>query len=229
MLANRLSEDSDAKVLLLEAGGPDDNPDIQDPHRMSALMNGPENWAYTTAPQQYCYNRERAWPRGKVLGGTSSINGTIYIRGHRSDYDAWAYQGNAGWDIDHVLPYFRKSEDFDGGASRWHAEGGPLHVISYFEPHPVSAAIVAAGREIELPYTDDLNAEQMEGIGFAHLINPSLRWETSTFRFYEREVSKTAGSTGRPMRENGKAQHRRLWSKESRLSSSPPTMSRCFR
>jgi choline dehydrogenase len=169
VLAHRLVENPTVRVLLLEAGGPDENPHIHNPHGLFKLWEAAEDWAYYTIPQEYCHNRRLHWPRGKVLGGSSSLNGMIYIRGHRADYDTWAYQGNAGWDFDRVLPYFCKSEDFDGGASEWHGVGGPLHVLSKYEPHPLNAAVVAAGQEAGYPYTEDFNREQMAGVGFMHL------------------------------------------------------------
>jgi choline dehydrogenase len=169
VLAHRLVETPTVRVLLLEAGGPDENPDIHNPHGLFDLWEGKEDWTYYTVPQEYCHNRELHWPRGKVLGGSSSLNGMIYMRGHRADYDTWAYQGNAGWDFDRVLPYFCKSEDFDGGESEWHGVGGPLHVLSKYEPHPLNAAVVAAGQEVGYPYTEDFNGEQMAGVGFLHL------------------------------------------------------------
>ena len=168
VLANRLTEDGAANVLLLEAGGPDDNPHIHNPHGNFALWRSAEDYAYETVAQEYCHNRKLYWPRGKVLGGSSSINGMMYIRGHALDYDAWAYAGNAGWDWQSVLPYFLKSEDFDGGASDWHATGGPLHVYSQYEPHPMLASMVAATQQIGIPYTEDFNGEQLEGVGYIH-------------------------------------------------------------
>jgi choline dehydrogenase len=166
VLANRLSEDRAVNVLLIEAGGPDSNPNIHDPHGNFRLWRGAEDYAYETVPQEYCANRKIYWPRGRVLGGSSSINGMMYIRGHRLDYDAWAYQGNAGWDWDSVLPYFLKSEDFDGAESEWHSKGGPLHVYSDYEPHPMLAEMVEATQRTGIPYTADFNGEQLEGVGF---------------------------------------------------------------
>lgn len=171
VLANRLTEIADAHVLVLEAGGADENPDIHDPAGLFALRGGAEDWAYATAPQQYAADRALRWPRGKVLGGSSSLNGMIYVRGHRTDYDHWAYLGNAGWDYERLLPYFKRSEDFDRGASRYHGQGGPLHVLSQFEPHPVNQAIIAAALEKGYPYRDDFNAGAAEiyGVGLCHL------------------------------------------------------------
>jgi choline dehydrogenase len=171
VLANRLTEIADAHVLVLEAGGGDENPDIHDPAGLFALRGGAEDWAYVTSPQKYAADRPLHWPRGKVLGGSSSLNGMIYVRGHRSDYDHWAYLGNAGWDYESLLPYFKRSEDFDRGASRYHGQGGPLRVLSQFEPHPINRAIIAAAVEKGYPYRDDFNAgaDEIYGVGPCHL------------------------------------------------------------
>ena len=180
VLANRLSADGSANVLLLEAGSPDDNPHIHDPQGNFYLWRSDEDYAYETVPQEYCFNRKIYWPRGRVLGGSSSINGMMYIRGHALDYDAWAYQGNPGWDWDSVLPYFLKSEDFDGGASEWHGAGGPLHVYSQYEPHPMLAAMVEATQRCGIPYTEDFNGEQLEGVGYIHCtLKDGKRWSTA--------------------------------------------------
>ena len=125
VLANRLTETADAQVLLLEAGGVDENPNIHDPAGLFALREGEKDWAYATAPQKYAANRALHWPRGKVLGGSSSLNGIIYVRGYRTDYDHWASLGKAGWDYESLLPYFKRSEDFDRGESRYHGQGDP--------------------------------------------------------------------------------------------------------
>ena len=118
--------DAGVRVLLLEAGLPDDNPAIHDPGRLFELWDSEQDWGYRTTPQTAGAGRRRHWPRGRVLGGSSALNAMIYIRGHRSDYDAWAYLGNEGWGYDDVLPVFKRSEDFDLGASAYHGSGGPL-------------------------------------------------------------------------------------------------------
>ena len=171
VLANRLTETASAHILLLEAGGVDENTNIHDPAGLFTLRGGEEDWAYATTPQQYAANRAIYWPRGKVLGGSSSLNGMIYVRGHRTDYDHWAYLGNAGWDYESLLPYFKRSEDFDRGASHYHGQGGPLHVLSQFEPHPVNKAIITAAVERGYPYRDDFNAgsDEIWGVGLCHL------------------------------------------------------------
>jgi choline dehydrogenase len=142
---------------------------IHDPARLFELWDSEQDWGYRTLPQAACAGRELHWPRGKVLGGSSALNGMIYARGHRSDYDAWAALGNAGWGYDDVLPLFKRSEDFDGGASAYHGAGGPLHVLSRYEPHPVNAAVVAAAQEAGIAFNDDYNGESLDGVAFCQL------------------------------------------------------------
>jgi choline dehydrogenase len=134
-IASRLSEDPSTDVLLLEAGGADDDERIFAPHRAWELWATPFDWGYTTAPQAAALNRPLYWPRGKVLGGSSCLNAMVYVRGAPADYDHWAYLGNGGWDYESVLPYFKKSEDYYGGASRYHGAGGPLSVSRHTSPH----------------------------------------------------------------------------------------------
>jgi choline dehydrogenase len=110
--------------------------------------------------------RPHYWPRGKTLGGSSSINGMIYIRGHRSDYDNWAYQGCVGWDYESALEYFKKSENYELGPSRYHGVGGPLQVTKLKNTNPIPAAIIEAGKELGYPYTDDFNGDSIEGVGW---------------------------------------------------------------
>jgi choline dehydrogenase-like flavoprotein len=180
VVARRLV-DAGVSVLLLEAGGPDDNPAIHDPARLFELWDSPEDWGYRTTPQAAGADRCRHWPRGKVLGGSSALNGMIYIRGHRSDYDTWAYLGNQGWGYDDVLPVFRRSEDFDRGASEYHGSGGPLRVTTRYVPHPLTAAAVAAAEEAGVPFNDDHNGPTLDGVGFCQLtIKDGVRHSTAT-------------------------------------------------
>jgi choline dehydrogenase len=168
VVARRLA-DTGARVLVLEAGGPDENPAIHEPGRLFELWGSEEDWNYETVPQRGCAGRSLRWPRGRVLGGSSALNGMIYIRGHRSDYDAWAYLGNRGWAYDNVLPLFRRSEDFDRGCSSYHGSAGPLRVISQYEPHPLIAAATAAAEEAGIPFNDDHNGKELDGVGYAQL------------------------------------------------------------
>jgi choline dehydrogenase len=168
VIARRLVE-ADLDVLLLEAGGPDTNPDIHDPGGLFNLWHGPEDWDYFTAPQPAAAGRALHWPRGKVLGGSSALNGMIYVRGSRSDYDTWAHLGNRGWAYDDVLPLFKRSEDFSRGASEYHGAGGPMGVLADYEPHPTIASAVDAAQELGIPFNDDCNGAQQEGVGFVEL------------------------------------------------------------
>ncbi|MEM7335114.1 MAG: GMC family oxidoreductase N-terminal domain-containing protein [Chloroflexota bacterium] len=180
VLANRLSANPDCQVLLLEAGEADTNPDIHDPRNVLNLINAPENWDFVTAPQEHGLNVAHRWPRGKVLGGSSGLNGMIYIRGNRLDYDMWAYGGCYGWDYDSILPYFKKSEDFDQGESAFHGSGGELRVISKYEPHPVHAALVEAAVQAGHPYNPDHNGKEQWGVSHCQLtIKDGVRHSTA--------------------------------------------------
>jgi choline dehydrogenase len=193
VVARRLV-DGGAGVLLLEAGGPDDNPAIHDPGRLFELWDSEQDWGYRTTPQTSGAGRRRHWPRGKVLGGSSALNGMIWIRGHHSDYDTWAYLGNDGWGFDDMLRLFRRAEDFDRGASEYHGSGGPLRVTTRYEPHPVIAAAVAAAQEAGVPWNDDHNGAELDGVGYAQLtIKDGVR--QSTAEAFLRPVLDTPGLT----------------------------------
>jgi choline dehydrogenase len=173
--------DAGVRVALVEVGGADENPAIHDPPRVFELWDSPQDWGYRTAPQAHCHDRELQWPRGKVLGGSSSLNGMIYIRGHRSDYDTWAYLGCAGWSYEDVLPVFKRSEDFDRGASGYHGVGGPLPVLTEYERHPVNAALLEAAVEAGIPFNDDHNGATLDGVGYAQLnIRDGVRQSAAT-------------------------------------------------
>lgn len=165
MLAARLSEDPAAEVLLLEAGPVDRHPGIAVPAAFAKTWHTRLDWSYYTEPQRHCAERKCYWPRGRVLGGSSSINAMVYIRGHADDFDEWARSGNAGWSYSEVLPYFIRSEDNSRGPSRWHGVGGPQSVSDLRSPHPWSEAFVAAGDAAGLGRTDDFNAERQLGFG----------------------------------------------------------------
>jgi choline dehydrogenase len=162
--------DAGARVCVLEAGGPDENPAIHDPARVWELWGSPDDWAYKTLPQPACHDRQLNFPRGRVLGGTSCLNGMIYIRGNRLDYDDWAAAGCAGWGYEDVLPFFKRSEDFSRGESEYHGTGGPLRVTADYEPHPLTAAMVEGAQEVGIPYNDDHNGASQDGVGFCHLM-----------------------------------------------------------
>ncbi len=167
VLANRLSADPGSRVLLLEAGGPDNHLFLHMPFGVGHVISAPQfNWGYHTEAQAALKGRRLFWPRGKVLGGSSSINGMIHTRGHAFDYDRWASFGLKGWSYAEVLPYFRRVEDFEGGADAYHGVGGPLHVSRPRLKNPLFRAFVEAGREAGHPYTNDFNGRNQEGFGF---------------------------------------------------------------
>ena len=167
VLANRLSASSRHRVLLLEAGGADLNPWIHIPLGYGKLFADPSvNWLYQTEPQAELDGRRIPQPRGKVLGGSSSINGLIYIRGQREDFDTWRQMGAVGWGYDDVLPYFRKAEHQIRGADEFHGGEGPLPVSDQSEPHPLCDAFIAAAEEAGHPRNTDFNGAVQEGAGY---------------------------------------------------------------
>lgn len=165
VLAGRLSEQPGTTVLLLEAGGRDDRREIQIPAAFHKLFQCPCDWAYFTEEEPHLNDRKLYWPRGKMLGGSSSMNAMIYVRGHRRDYDHWQSLGNAGWSFKDVLPYFKKAEHQERGASEYHGTGGPLNVADLRCVNPLSRAFVEAGIEIGLPWNSDFNGPEQEGVG----------------------------------------------------------------
>jgi choline dehydrogenase len=167
VLANRLSADGKNSVLLLEAGPRDTNLWIHVPLGYGRLFKEKTvNWMYQTEPEPGLDGRSVFQPRGKVLGGSSSINGLLYIRGQHEDYDRWRQHGNNGWGFDDVLPYFKKAEDQRRGADDFHGVGGPLPVCDLGHPDPVSAAFITAAAESGLPVNPDFNGASQEGAGF---------------------------------------------------------------
>lgn len=167
VLANRLSADGKNSVLLLEAGPRDTNLWIHVPLGYGRLFKEKTvNWMYQTEPEPGLDGRSVFQPRGKVLGGSSSINGLLYIRGQHEDYDRWRQHGNHGWGFDDVLPYFKKAEDQVRGADDFHGAGGPLPVSDLGHPDPLSAAFITAAAETGLPVNPDFNGASQEGAGF---------------------------------------------------------------
>ncbi len=165
VLAARLTEDPTVRVLLLEAGDRDTAREIGVPAAFSKLFKTRHDWDYTTEPEAGCDNRAMYWPRGKVLGGSSSLNAMIYIRGARADYDAWRDAGCDGWGFDDVLPYFTRSEDNSRGADDYHGVGGPLPVVDLRSPSPLSADYLEACAQTGLASNDDFNGAVQEGVG----------------------------------------------------------------
>lgn len=167
VLANRLSEDPDTRVLLIEAGPRDLHPFIHMPAGVSKLVNKKGvNWDYDTAPEPNLDNRVLWWPRGKVLGGSSSINAMCYIRGAAGDYDGWAAAGASGWDWNSVLPYFRRSERNSRGDDALHGSMGPLYVSDLRYTNPLSAVFIEAARQAGYAANGDFNGPSQEGFGY---------------------------------------------------------------
>lgn len=170
VLANRLTSDPKIRVLLLEAGGRDTSPLIHIPVGYAETLKDPKvNWLYQTEEDPGTNGRQHVWPRGKVLGGSSSINGLLYIRGQQRDYDIWRQLGCQGWGWDDCAPYFLKSQNQERAGMDGHATGGPLNVSDVTQKHPVSDAVIQAGIEAGIPRNDDVNGENQEGIGYYQL------------------------------------------------------------
>ncbi|MBV9695732.1 MAG: choline dehydrogenase [Gammaproteobacteria bacterium] len=167
VLANRLSARRGTRVLVIEAGGADRNPFIHMPAGLARLVGDRSlDWRFHTEPQSELEQRRLYWPRGRVLGGSSSINAMCYTRGHPLDYEEWAAASSSAWSWDAVLPYFRKSEDQSRGPSEYHGVGGPLAVEDLRFRNPLSAVFVAAAAECGIPHNTDFNGAQQEGAGF---------------------------------------------------------------
>jgi choline dehydrogenase-like flavoprotein len=165
VLANRLTEDPDTSVLLIEAGGPDTNDLVHIPAAFSALYRSAQDWDHATGYEPHCNNRRIFLPRGRVLGGSSSINAMVYIRGNRADYDEWRDVVGPGWGYDDLLPYFKRAEDNERGADEWHGAGGPLPVSDGRSDNELTAAFVEAAAATGLARNDDFNAAEQDGVG----------------------------------------------------------------
>ncbi|MFO1400101.1 MAG: GMC family oxidoreductase N-terminal domain-containing protein [Steroidobacteraceae bacterium] len=229
VLANRLSVDRNCRVLLLEAGGDDrplrnpaqlrSNMMIQIPIGFGRTLNDPKvNWLYETEPDPS--GRAHKWPKGKVLGGSSSINGLLYIRGQSADFDDWRDAGCTGWGFRDVLPYFCRSENQERGENEWHGVGGPLNVSDFSTRHPLSAVMLEACVQAGIPRSEDVNGAQQEGaswfqinvrggrrcstaVGYLHPVmhRPNLRVETNALA--ERVVFDGRRATGVEYRRGG--------------------------
>jgi len=167
VLANRLSEEPSNRVLLLEAGGHDLSPWIHIPVGYFKTMHNPKtDWCYVTEPDPGIAGRQLQWPRGKVLGGSSSLNGLLYIRGQAQDYDRWSELGNSGWSYAEVLPYFKKSEDQERGSDAYHGTGGLLKVSDLRLRREIAERFINAAVEIGIPRNHDCNGATQEGVGY---------------------------------------------------------------
>ena len=181
VLASRLTEDPQVSVCLLEAGGSHKHWSVFTPGAtLWNMVMGKRNWRFETEPQAGLNGRKGYQPRGKVLGGSSSINAMIYIRGHKNDYDEWARLGNTGWSYKDVLPYFKKSEHREAGADEFHGQGGPLNVAGMRSPGVINEMFFEAGRQTQMPFTDDFNGAQQDGLGMYEVTHKGgERWNTA--------------------------------------------------
>jgi choline dehydrogenase len=182
VLANRLSEDPAKRVILLEAGSADTDPTLHVPGAIVRNVSNPRfNWGYNTQPQAHLDQRQLFWPRGRVVGGSSSINGMLYVRGSHSDYDRWSEGGCEGWGFHDVLPYFIKAENSERGLSRFHGDDGPLRVSTGASRTPICTAFLDAAQHEGFAVNDDFNGEKQEGFGhFDCTIFKGRRWSSST-------------------------------------------------
>ena len=213
VLAGRLTEDANVKVLLLEAGGKDTSILVKMPAGVGGLIKdkGDYNWGFWTEEEPHLNNRKLWWPRGKGWGGSSSINGMVYIRGHARDYDQWRQMGLGGWGYADVLPYFKRSESLEGGGDEWHGGDGPLHVSKASSPNPIYSATIEAGRQAGHPVTKDFNGFQQEGWGpYQMTIRDGQRWSAAKAYLYPalnrpNLTCLTGARTTKIVIENGKA------------------------
>lgn len=180
-LANRLSENPANQVLLLEAGGKDNNIWIHVPVGYAKTLDKPGlNWRFDSEPEERTYNRQIPIPRGKVLGGSSSINGLLYVRGQHQDYDHWAQMGCTGWSFEQCLPFFKKSENFERGGDEIRGSGGPLNVMDMPSTHELLDAFIDAGEQAGYPRNPDYNGKDQEGFGYYQVTQKAgRRWSTA--------------------------------------------------
>ncbi|MBX5217686.1 MULTISPECIES: GMC family oxidoreductase [unclassified Rhizobium] len=184
VLASRLSEDPDVKVLLLEAGGGDWNPLFHMPAGFAKMTKGVASWGWETVPQKHMKGRVLRYTQAKIIGGGSSINAQLYTRGNAADYDLWASEdGCAGWDYRSILPYFKRAEDNQRFADDYHAYGGPLGVSMPAAPLPICDAYIRAGQELGIPYNHDFNGRQQAGVGFYQLTQRNRRRSSASFAY----------------------------------------------
>ncbi|WP_425359508.1 choline dehydrogenase [Borborobacter arsenicus] len=210
-MAYRLSEDGKHSVIVIEYGGSDFGPLIQMPSALSIPMNMARyDWGFSTEPEPHLGGRMLVTPRGKVLGGSSSINGMVYVRGHARDFDHWAEEGAAGWSYADVLPYFKRMEHSHGGEEGWRGTDGPLHIKRGPRLNPLYAAFADAGRQAGFELTDDYNGSKQEGFGpMEQTIHHGRRWSAANAylrpALKRRNVSLVNGFARRIVIENQRA------------------------
>ena len=181
VLANRLSADNDVKVLLIEAGPSDSRREVSIPAAWVSLFKSEVDWQYETDPEAQLDGRTIYWPRGKTLGGSSSTNAQIYLRGSPVDFDEWAAAGNSGWSYDDVLPYFKKAEHNERGENRFHGADGPLFVSDVRDPNPLSEAFLRSAVGLGIPHNSDFNGDRLEGVGYCQFTRKNgKRFSTAT-------------------------------------------------
>src|SRR5665811_843844 len=163
VLAARLSEDPSVRVTLIEAGARDRSPNVKIPAAFPNQFHTKLDWDYATEPEPGCNGRRLYVPRGKSLGGSSSMNAMLYVRGRPIDYDLWVKAGAAGWGWDEVLPYFLRAEHNERGPSEFHAVGGPLNVADQRSPRPLAQELLAASEAVGIPYVADYNGPEQDG------------------------------------------------------------------
>jgi choline dehydrogenase len=183
VVASRLSEDSSARVLLLEFGMKNDGPLVRWPAGYAKLQGPKYRYEWETVPQTALNNRRLLFPQGKILGGGSSVNSMVYIRGNRRDYDQWRDLGNEGWSYDDLLPYFKKSEDNERYLDRFHGSGGPMGVSDQRSPIDLTRVYIRAAQEAGYPYNTDFNGAQQHGIGYYQVTQRAVRRSSSAQAF----------------------------------------------
>jgi choline dehydrogenase len=210
-LANRLTEDVNVRVLLLEAGGPDKKQEIYVPAAFPKLFKTECDWAYYTDELEHLSHRRMFWPRGRVIGGSSSINAMIYSRANRSDHDRWRELGVEGWDYDDILPYYKKSENNERGADAFHGEGGELNVADLRCVNQLTHHFVEAARLVGLKYNKDLNGASQEGVGYLQVTQKNGKRHSAAAAFLKPVLSrpnltvKTGATVTRLLFDNNKA------------------------
>ncbi len=181
-IANRLAEDFVLNILILEAGPPDDSFMLKMPAGFASLGDKtPYNWRYETVPQKHCNDRRMYWPRGKTLGGSSSINAMLYVRGNAWDYDHWRQLGNEGWSYNDVLPFFKKAENNERGGDEFHGAGGPLNVADQVDPSKINDGFLKACEQAGHKRVKDFNGASQEGVGYYQVTQKDKqRWSTAS-------------------------------------------------
>jgi choline dehydrogenase-like flavoprotein len=183
VVASRLSEDPNVRVLLLEAGVRNDSPLVRWPAGYARLQGDKVRWEWTTVPQKHLDNRSLLFPQGKLLGGGSSVNSMVYIRGNRNDYDQWRQLGNEGWGYDDLLPYFRRSEDNERFADEFHGTGGPMGVSDQRSPIDLTRNFIRASQEAGVAHNADFNGERQYGVGYYQVTQRAVRRSSSAAAF----------------------------------------------